>query len=359
MTSKKRVVLFNTGNNVTNRMTVSGVEMMNIRGMLEAAGMEVDLLSLKADEKLEVMAFDDIDVNDYDVVLTVASNLNFFGGVNNEGSQKAYELMTKWPSERPIYVALTDSNVKFTQYWDAVQGRGWNIHKEDVWVDNEIRVISQNYDTDWVHDHQIGNFNQVKLVSFDWSKAFAHPYRFSELTDKINEDADVDLIYGGSFRSGSRLRKMNEYLFDMPDLDVEMFGSVKEAQFEKFRAKYPYSVVPRFAKKVKTTEMVNNLSRSVATVLIGDDAMNGVQPTARVYEAYMSNAVAFIDHEFWMDEFAVSSFQLVTDKAALRDKILLLKHNPVLREMIVSKQHEFIRNIDWTSIYRTISNILQ
>ena len=149
-----------------------------------------------------------------------------------------------------------------------------------------------------------------------------------ELLDEIQPIKKVnkqyDLIYGGSFRSGRRAKKMLEYFFNRKNINVAMFGSIKLDQFSK----YKYDCAPNFIKKVPVEKVVELNNSSIATLIIGDNSYNNTTITLRVWESLLSDAIVFIDNDFDpQHNILKEDWYYVSSGDELESKILELKEN--------------------------------
>ena len=90
------------------------------------------------------------------------------------------------------------------------------------------------------------------------------------------EDRWLDLIYGGTFRSGHRQDKMIEYYFNYPDnFNIQMFGNIKPAHFSVKKTtdmRFPEFI----SKKVKHREIDNIKPGGLGTFFI-QEIMDAVE----------------------------------------------------------------------------------
>lgn len=322
-----KLALLNLSNNITNYRTVSSGETISFGKVFEDMGYDVDIISKKAGEY--TIAFEDVeDINSYDKLVMVNGAINFFGGKENPIITKNYRLLAKW--EKEIYYLFTDIRLPFKQLWPAIEKRGWGYKKDDVWVDNDIIIISQGSDLDKTkkahkdEDYEYVYFPIEQYYLYLMGDEYATP------TEKKH-----DLVYGGSYRSGAREDKMIEYLFDITDYDVNFFGNIREKQFKNAT----YFSAPTFDKKVKMDEVRDKISEGVATLIIGDKKYEDNFITLRVWETMTSDAIMLIDKDFDSEQKIMQDdFYYVENKQDIIDRLKLL-HDDEFRKKKLEQQH--------------------
>lgn len=328
-----KIALLNLANNVSTFKTTPSGETIYLKKTLEEMGHEVDIISNKETEF--AIPFEAVkDINGYDRLLVQNGAINFFGGKESPTIMNNYRLMAQY--KKTIYYLLTDLRLPFNQVWPAIEKRGWGYKKEDVWVTSKVKVISQGRNLDVakaIHKKAILDTDmEFDYFPLDRYKLYMSGAEFAEPTEK-----ECDLIYGGSFRGGSREGKMNEFLFDT-GLSVEFFGTAKETQFKS--KKYPWTQAPMFSGKIEMTEVSARNSTAYATIVMGDTSYNDNYMTLRVWETMASDAVMFIDHEFDTKHTIVPDDRFyVRNKAELASMINQIKESPELRKELLEIQH--------------------
>ena len=335
-----KIALLNVANNITDFGTVSSGETINIKIMLEKMKHQVDIIS--KNKGLYTISFEDVqDINSYDKLLVINGALNFFGGKENPIIIKNYKLMAKY--NKTIYYLLTDLRLPYRSLWKAICKRDWGYTEEEVSVKSKIVVISQFSNLDEVkkiHKNETISkfvyfpFERYKLVNRDKP----HEDQFN-LFDYIEEEKQCDIIYGGSFRAGNRENKMNKYLFDIPNLDVEFYGTANLEQFDKSK----YSISPKFTGKVSMKDIVDKNSTGYASIIIGDNSYNNNGITLRVWETMLSKAICFIDLEFDKNKSILENdFFYVDSKQEFIEKVTRIKSDELLRKQLLEYQHNRI-----------------
>ena len=336
-----KIALLNLSNNITNFSTVSSGETLYIKKMLKLLEHNVDVISKTNTEN--TIAFEDVDdINIYDKLLVINGAINFFGGKENPIIINNYKLMAQY--NKPIYYLLTDLRLPFKQLWKDIERRNWGYKKEDVWVDSKINVISQSH-----------NLDMVRKLMPDVHQIFYYPLeRYILLFPKQDESSsllfkNVDLIYGGSFRSGNRKDKMLEYFFDT-DYSTEMFGNIKEKQF-KVEDKKP----PHFSGKVKMDEVINKNSEGYASLILGDKNYNNNMLTLRVWEVLLSDSVILIDEDFDPEHLIMKNdWYYVNNKQDVSQRLKDIKQNKekylqYQKERIndLFDEEEYLKKLEW------------
>lgn len=325
-----RIALLNLSNNITNFKTVSSGETIYIKKVLEILEHKVDIISKTSGEYTK--AFEEVEnINWYDKLLVINGAINFFGGKENPIIINNYKLMAKF--KKGIDYLLTDLRLPFKQLWPAIEKRDWGYTKEDVWVYSDVRIISQSH-----------NINMIKEMMPDLPVVYFPLERYillfpNEYTPPLIKETDV--IYGGSFRSGNRLKKMMKYFFDTR-YEVELFGNIKESQFNHMQ----YQNAPKFTGKVPMSDIIEKNSTAYATLIIGDNNYDGNMLTLRVWEALLSDAVILIDDDFDPEHKIMGEdWFYVKNKVDVAIKVEYLKMRDKTRQNIINYQHKRIKEI--------------
>lgn len=282
-----KIAILNLSNNVFKPSTVSSFETIAYKQLFERQGHDVDVISNKQGDY--TISFEDVkDINDYDRLLVVNGAINFFGGVESPTIIKNYKLMNKYVGT--IYYMFTDFRLPLRQLWPAIAKRDWGHSEDEVIINNDIVILSQGSDLEMTRKvHQGHDLNVVDVIYVPLERYKLETLEQAAYTDR---EYEFDLIYGGSFRSGKRLKEFEEYFFDTP-YNAALFGTIKRTQF-----KNNYEVEPTFLKKVKPQEMINETSRAKFTLVMGDAEYNDNFITLRLWEALMSDAVVLINDAF-------------------------------------------------------------
>lgn len=309
-----------------NRESVGNKEMIAIANLLQKYS-EVDILTCK--ECCDCVHVDEnYDINKYDCLLIVNDSTNMFGGCEITTMTTIYKLLHKF--DKQIYYILTDLSLPFVDYYELIKNKKWNNYNEcDFKLKNDIIILSQAYNLDIVKKiHKNIKYKDVIYIPFQEWKVF---------TEKIidnNVPKKVDLIYGGSFRTGRREKKFIDYFFDKNNLDILIYGNMKLSQFKNVDGLKP----PIFKGKIPNQMVLMANSTSLATILLGDKNYNDNIVTLRFVEALLSNVICFIDNDFDTKHRLLDDYFYVNNGKELEEKILEIKNDNMLYYSLLSKQ---------------------
>lgn len=325
-----KIALLNLSNNITNFKTVSSGETIYIKKMLEMIEHKVDIISKTSGDY--TISFEEVEnINWYDKIIVINGAINFFGGKENPVIINNYKLMAEF--KKDIDYLLTDLRLPFKQLWNSIEKRDWGYTKEEVWVDSNIRIISQSHNVEMVKE-MMPDYPVVYFPLERYILLFPQEY----IPPLIKE---TDLIYGGSFRAGNRIKKMMRYFFDTK-YNVELFGNIKESQFNHMQYQNP----PTFTGKVSMNEIIEKNSQAYATLIIGDNNYDGNMLTLRVWEALLSDAVILIDDDFDPEHKIMGEdWFYVKNKVDVAIKIEYLKMRDKTRQNVISYQHNRIKDL--------------
>jgi len=234
-------------------------------------------------------------VNEYDKLVIINGNANFFGGAEDRTQILNYVMINKFKGI-PTYI-YCDPNLPLRQLWPAIANKKWasNWKEDDIVIQKRVNVISQSTNIEEI-DTAFSSVKIQNLTQYDFQK---FPMMFERPEGNLfGREFDRDLSYGGTFRSGRREKKLIEFYFGHPeDLDVEVFGKIKLKDFnpKKIGDLRP----PAFTGPVDYDNMLKKMYSSRAHIAIGD----GHYPkfgmiSQRVYESIMSDCLTFIDTDF-------------------------------------------------------------
>lgn len=346
-----KILLLNIANNVTDFKTVASGETIYIKQVLEQAENEVTIASNKNGE--HTTSFEDLEtIANFDKVIVIPGALNFFGGVESPTIINNYKLLAQW--EKEIFVLQTDARLPFKQLWPSIEKRGWGYKEEDVWVNSPIKVICQSRNIEEVKSQYNKNknytdFNEIGFKHFPIDRyAALNAYEF--LMENKNKEASYenDFAYYGSFRGGNRAEKMVKYLTGRVafNFKVHVFGTLKEKQL----AKLTDGKLPTFGKKVPMNKTVEEISKSKATIILGEKFYNDAMFTVRVWETMASNSCVLIDEEFDPKHLLFPNdnrryIRQTNDLIVALDH--LVKDDEILKEMLNEQHERFLDLIDF------------
>ena len=264
------------------------------------------------------------DVKDYDALVVLNGNVNYFGGVDD-------------PSQTLFYI-LCDCNLLLKQIWPSIENKPWssNYNKEDIWISrSDIVYISQASATLKV----LEKANQQNIVI---KNVVHYPFeKFPLITlsnSDFNESPKYDLLYGGTFRGGRREADMIKFYFGYSNnIEVEMFGKIELNNFDS--KKVSGLRAPKFGKSVAYDKFNEKMLEAKATVIIGDPLYKAWSDLAqRIYESIRVGNVTFIDLSY---DFRKSVYK----SKELRDFCYVSSREEVESKLIKLKDNEFRKHI--------------
>ena len=348
-----KILLLNLVNNITGFKTGVQGETIYTKLMLEKSGCETVLVSNKDTE--HTISFETFnekypDPNYFDKIVFHPGSYNFFGGVENQTLTSNFKILAKY--SKPLYVLQADAKLVFSQLWNSIKNRGWGYKEEDVWLNNPIRIISQSRKIDEVKEI----YRKQTDLNIEWIKHYpidqymAIALKEKDFTTNI-EDKEFDLVYGGSFRGGSRKEKMVKYFTGdiNENYKVELFGTIKEKQLEKFTE----NKLPSIGKKITVGEVPIKQSKSFSTIILGEKYYSDAMFTPRVWESMLSDAVVLIDEEFDPKHILMPNIQEVYVNSQEEVKQLLnkIKTDEEYRLNILKEQKQSVNSLVNTNEY--------
>lgn len=306
-----------------NKSNVNNFEMFNIAKVLSKM-FQVDILTGKQCDGC-ISVDENFDINKYSKFFIVNGSINNFGGLEFHQTTIIYTLMHKFKNK--MYYILTDTLLTYKNYWPSIHNYDWSSKYNEQMFDNQGFIVLSQF-------KQLSN-----VVKSNYCKDYIYinwPLYLLENQQAINNSApSVDLIYGGSFRSGRRKDKMLDYFFNR-DINVELFGSLKSKQF-----KGNFNKLPKFTKKIPASEVTLKNSTSLATIIMGDNNYHNNTVTLRFYESVLSGAITFIDNDFDPEhKLLKDDYFYVNNGDELEAKIKQLKENKDLVNKLKKQQLE-------------------
>lgn len=232
---------------------------------------------------MKVQSFDKLDV-----LLIFGGPVQFFGGVEDKGFMHLYTLLNKFKGR--VYMVMTDSRYPLMQLWDYITIKDWHTkyERDDLYVTrDDIHYLYQGRDTSKLFEMcerrtRFVNIKEENIHPFpiDWAIMLDPPEpKLRPLDERVYQ-----LAYGGSNRDANRKNRFKHYYFDN-GLETNIFGSIKiEGDNNK---------IGTVAHKL----FVNQMSKSIATVIICDKFYKDNFFTLRMYESIIAGCITFIDDE--------------------------------------------------------------
>lgn len=279
--------------------------------------------------------FDDID--GYDILAVVNGNVNWFGGQEDREQILNYHMIQNFKG-RVIYL-YCDPNLALKQIWPSVSKKKWasNWNQADIEITRPIDVICQVYNTQMAKEQ----FKGIQVDSIQSYEFHKFPMMFPENKSVLGKQ--VDLSYGGTFRSGRREKKLIDFYFGYPDdISVEVFGNLKLDNFNEkktldFRP-------PDFSGPVAYEKMIQKMSESKYHIVIGDTKYPEFEMISqRTYESIMAGCITFVDADFDRKKRIYGSvkeldFLYVKNRKEVIEAIKLIEEEGCYEEIIVAQK---------------------
>lgn len=337
---------------ISSRGTSGGTgETLSIIKMLTKANVDVDVYTeILAKDKIDNLDFNIFNIEDeykyindrdYDCLIVLNGNINYFGGVDNPAQTLNYNIINNFKGK--VFYILCDCNLLLKQIWKSIENKSWsnNYKRSDIEiVRDDIIYISQPRNIDKLKDKiKKTNINIKNIIHFPFEK-------FPLLTlnyKPINENYKYDLLYGGTFRGGKREKDMIKFYFGYDTkYNVELFGKLKLSNFNKDLIEDKKA--PEFNTSVPYDEFPNKMYESLATIIIGDPAYKELDDLAqRIYESIMVGNVVFIDESYDYNKRVFKNeelikFNYVNSIEEVENKLDLLKNDSNFRNKIIQLQ---------------------
>ena len=361
---------------INSRSTSGGTnEVIEIFKRLTKYGIKADLYTevLPSDDiiseiniiNLDEESLKNINKKNYDLLLVFNGNANFFGGAEDPLSILNYRAINNFDGK--VLYCLTDLNLILKQIHKAVASKEWGSKYDPATLEikrDDIYLISQAAKNDEIHKIFIKNSINLKkenIYHFPWEMfpAFA-------LSNYNKPWRNVDLIYGGTFRSGKRESDLIKYYFGYPDdISVELFGNIKLEQFKRKEAMTLRP--PSFSKKLPYKEYIEKTASGLASVIIADPLYKkSSMRTTRFFECIRAGNIVFIDEEyynntefFFGDNDLLKEMCVVDNRDEVADKIRYFKNNPKAKNKFIEIQRSAINFITEDYYYNMLIKTLE
>jgi len=246
--------------------------------------------------------------NDYEALIVINGNVNYYGGQEPRLDLENIKLINKFKG--PVFYILFDPMLPLKQQWKGVEMKQDKYKWEKHYSKEEIEIVRD----DIVYISQPYNLEEVKKLigplEVKYKKLLHYPLYKMHLVfyDRLPfpkghffgrgelDERPIDVIYGGTFRSGKREKKLIKYYFGYPEkYNVEIFGKIELSHFneKKIKGLRP----PVFTKAIKHDQVRYKMMSSYSTVSIGDKWYEGRNLAQRIYESILSNCITFIDND--------------------------------------------------------------
>ena len=348
-----KIAICKGGTNITfneKNKTAANADILYALRQLEVKDHEVSIVTQKTRNTkipnvVKFVELSEARFDDYDVVMLFNFSINFFGGADNPAITTLYRKLAQ--CETPIAYIQTDGAMPFIQLWPSIQGRDWKVGTEkDYYIDpSRVTILTQGRKLEMCeHEYNIkansiiGNF-----LHYPWYETILAKHK--EIPYIPFKDRDYSLAFGGAIRNSHKEKKLRQFYMD-DRFKVLMFGGAAK--------KFNHSHITSH-KAVPYQEMVNKMSNSRGTVIVGDKHYNGNYFTLRMYEAILANCQVFIDeeldpyHEFYgsdCDNYITKPSQIKFDEEHSNElnKFKLASYNYGQRKLMLESLLEGISN---------------
>lgn len=306
-----------------------------------------------------------INKNNYDILMVFNGNANFFGGAEDPLSLFNYMAINKFDGK--VIYCLTDLNLILKQIWKVVASKPWGskYNIDDLKIErDDIYVLSQAAVNNKIHKQFVKNGINLKsknIFHFPWEQFVV----FNE-PEHDDVEKEVDIIYGGTFRSGKREKDFIKYYFGYPeDIKVEMFGKIKLEQFKRKEAKELRP--PMFSKPLDYNQYMIKTATGLSSIIIADPLYkDSSMRTTRIFECIKANNITFIDKEyytktefFYRDNKILNEFCVVNSRDDVIDRLRFIKNKPEYFDKIIKLQQKAISHITKESYYDNLLKLLE
>lgn len=343
-------------------------ETLSIIKLLTTAGVEVDAYTkiLSKDEKPSnfnvydlVEELNNINDRNYDSLLILNGNVNYFGGADEPYQTLNYKVINNFKGK--VFYIHCDGNLYLKQIWPSISKKPWRgvYDQEDIDITRtDITYITQSKNLSTV-------LEKANKSGITIKRAVYFPFQMFPLVNdpeivKFNTNPEYDLLYGGTFRNGRREEDMIKFYFGYNDYKVTMFGKIEESNFTKNKDNLS---LPAFERSVDYKDFKHKMNTSIATVIIGDKIYKKQNSLAqRIYECVLSSIVVLIDSSYDYDKVTFKNKELqdfcyVSNREDVKDRLNKLKDID-FRRRIVDLQLEDIK-MDIVEYCNNFANILK
>lgn len=311
----------------------------------------VDIVNLLQEGNIESF----VEENNFDALLLINGSINCFGGAEQSilSDLAIYKIMHFFKNK--IVFCSCDICIPFvSDIWKTIASKEWSskYKKEDFDLSKKtFYMLTQARDLDALHkilDSKKGNvFQRDNIENFSFEK---FPCENAIQHVSINSTPTYDLIYGGTLRAGRRIKKIVNWYYNHPSLNIELFGNMDQEKIDAVaRKQYGVFHKPKFADPVNYLDNSKKINQALATIVIGDDMYEETSTVQqRAYEAMCANVVTFIDEK--LDKFhnvygfnpGLEKFLYLQNPSQIEKRIEMLKKIPNLREKILALQKKIV-----------------
>ena len=312
----------------------------------------VDIVDLLKNGKIEQFMSE----RQFDVFLLINGTINCFGGAEQsiESDLAIYKMLHLF--DKKIVFCSCDICIPFsTNIWKTIASKPWSSKyspNEFDLSDKTFYMLTQARDLDALYsilDKKSGNaFKRENIKNFAFEK---FPCENEIQHVEMNYSPSYDLLYGGTLRAGRRIKKIVNWYYNHPTLNIELFGNMDQDKIDAV-AKKQYGdgyFKPNFNDPVNYLDNSRKMNKALATIVIGDDMYEDTSTVQqRAYESMCANVVTFIDekldrlHNVYGSNPELADFLYLQNPCQLEDRISKLKLDSDFRNNILAFQQSII-----------------
>lgn len=305
-----------------------------------------------------------LDEQDFDAILVINGSINAFGGEEKcmYPDIVLYKMFKAF--KKKIVFCACDICIPFNpKIWTRIHLKKWAYKytaEEFDLTGKTFYMLTQARDLDAFYDviglRKTNVFKKENIQNFSFEK---FPCENPIHHVPVNQNPQYDLLYGGTLRAGRRIKKILDWYYNHPTLNIELFGNMDQEKIAEVAKEEGIEIQhkPRFGEPVNYLDNSKKMNQALATVIIGDklyETTSTVQQ--RAYEAMCANVVTFIDedldkpHNVYGFNSGLEKFLYLKKPDQLEKRIQMLKDVPGLRQKILELQQKII-SFDRTEWY--------
>lgn len=291
-----------------------------------------------------------------DILVVIGGTVNFFGGSDGSCILNSYHVINNFKGK--VYYFYSDPLCTLQK---SVGREGIKRDDESIPFNIELtRPITlincaKTFDVEakpWNAKNVYTEFNQIIAFEFSKSSIFG-PVLKSNFAYK-----DVDLVYGGFYRSGKRRKQMMEYLFNT-GYSSRFFGGMELEDFA-VKEKENITIFPDFEKKTGDWNFFKKeTNRAYATIVFAEDTYQDNITTMRVYYSVLSGTLVLIDGKYDSAKLLFNKdFFYVNNKEDVQKRLDVLKSLSTEKyQELLDYQYKCL-NIDKSEYYQSFWKLI-
>lgn len=333
-----KVAITSVFSNLTyNSKNHRGLEVTYFKKLLEENEYDVDLIG-KKNRNTEDFDFyknyTDVDWNSYEAIFIQLSTANFFGGVVGEHTEPIARAIAGFKGK--IYVLVNDPRIDFLNPVDKLKRFNLLQDLSSEWSEiiEEATYLFPGKDISKFLGRTPKNWQKLDWFTYMFKHRMAEKLNNTKTTNALFDfdapEKEWDAIYYGDKRASFREQQVRKY---MPHGEKSLLIGYKTNK-----------VPTTFAKKMEHSVLLDTISKSKASLILGDAEHLDNVITYRFYETLASDCLAAIQIEY------DPNMELIKDPI-LRDKLYVKSSKDVqslvdsYSEDLIARQKKELRNL--------------